>query len=219
MFLKISFNWIKFSHTFKICFYFKLGNLLIIRRFLKNFRNTPVWKFTFFHFLIKSSWPKSTWSGNFSLYQREIFLRLFRPSEINSFFSTRTIYIWQYINPVTGGNKEINFIINKFETINDCNGTRTHNHFVYKRTLKHLAKPVEWLNCVVSTYLYSAFDCMFLSGYTRVLEWIHTLHLSECQGTPCSKQAQYLKFKWLQRDSNGTHNGTHNTAQSFGQFG
>ena len=24
----------------------------------------------------------------------------------------------------------------------------------------------------------------------------------ECQGTPFSKQAQYLKFKWLQRDSN-----------------
>ena len=26
--------------------------------------------------------------------------------------------------------------------------------------------------------------------------------LSECQGTPCSKQAPYLKFKWQQRDSN-----------------
>ena len=26
--------------------------------------------------------------------------------------------------------------------------------------------------------------------------------LPECQGTPCLKQAPYLKFKWLQRDSN-----------------
>ena len=26
--------------------------------------------------------------------------------------------------------------------------------------------------------------------------------LPECQGTPCSKQAPYLKFKWQQRDSN-----------------
>ena len=29
-----------------------------------------------------------------------------------------------------------------------------------------------------------------------------TLHsLPECHGTPCSKQAPYLKFKWQQRDS------------------
>ena len=27
-------------------------------------------------------------------------------------------------------------------------------------------------------------------------------NLPECQGTPCSKQARYLKFKWQQRDSN-----------------
>ena len=26
--------------------------------------------------------------------------------------------------------------------------------------------------------------------------------LPECQGTPCSKQVPYLKFKWQQRDSN-----------------
>ena len=26
--------------------------------------------------------------------------------------------------------------------------------------------------------------------------------LPECQGTPCSKQAPYLKFKWQQHDSN-----------------
>ena len=26
--------------------------------------------------------------------------------------------------------------------------------------------------------------------------------LPECQGTPCSKHAPYLKFKWQQRDSN-----------------
>ena len=29
--------------------------------------------------------------------------------------------------------------------------------------------------------------------------------LSECQWTPCSKQAPYLKFKWQQRDSNPQH--------------
>ena len=29
--------------------------------------------------------------------------------------------------------------------------------------------------------------------------------LPECQGTPCSKQAPYLKFKWQQRDSIQNH--------------
>ena len=40
-------------------------------------------------------------------------------------------------------------------------------------------------------------DCMFLSFHVRISEWNHTLYLSECQGTPCSKQTQYPKFKWL----------------------
>ena len=41
------------------------------------------------------------------------------------------------------------------------------------------------------------FGCMLLSCNVRVSEWIHT----ECQGTPCSKQALYLKFKRQQRDA------------------
>ena len=35
--------------------------------------------------------------------------------------------------------------------------------WVLKWTLNHLAKLAKWLNCVVSSYLYGAFDCMFLS--------------------------------------------------------
>ena len=58
---------------------------------------------------------------------------------------------------------------------NDCNWTRTHTHLVHKGTLNHLAKLTKWLSCVVSTYLYGAFDCMFLSCHVRVSEWIHTL--------------------------------------------
>ena len=86
--------------------------------------------------------------------------------------------------------------------LSDCKGTRTHNHLVRKRTLNHLAKLAKWLSCAVSTYLYGAFDCMFLSCHVRVWQWIHTLQLPECQGTPCTKQAPYLKIKWLQQDSN-----------------
>ena len=75
-------------------------------------------------------------------------------------------------------------------------------HLVPKRTLNHLAKLAKWLRIVMSTYLYGAFDCMLLSCHICVSEWIQTLYLSECQGNPCSKQAQYLKFIRLQLHSN-----------------
>ena len=86
--------------------------------------------------------------------------------------------------------------------ISYCNRTGTHNHLVCRRTLNHFTKLAKWLSCVVSTYLYGAFDCIFLSCYVRISDWIHTLYLPECQGSPCSKQARCLKIKWLQRDSN-----------------
>ena len=88
-------------------------------------------------------------------------------------------------------------------SLSDCNGIRTHNHFVRKRTLNHLAKLVKWLSCVVSTYLYGVFDCMLLSYIAHEFQSESTLYsLPECQGIPCSKQAPYLTFKWLQRDLN-----------------
>ena len=59
--------------------------------------------------------------------------------------------------------------------LRDYNWTPTQNHLVLKRTLNHLAKLVKWLSCVLSTYLYGAFDCMFLSFHVRISGWIHTL--------------------------------------------
>ena len=50
-------------------------------------------------------------------------------------------------------------------SLSDCNGNRTHNHLVRKRKLNHLAKLGKRLNCVVRTYLYGAFDCVFLSNH------------------------------------------------------
>ena len=51
-----------------------------------------------------------------------------------------------------------------------CNWTWTHNHLVHKRTLDNLTKLAKWLSCVVNSYPYGAFDCMFLSCYVRVSE-------------------------------------------------
>ena len=87
-------------------------------------------------------------------------------------------------------------------SLSDCNWTRTHNHLVCKWTLNHLAKLAQWLSCVVSTYMYGAFDYLFLSCHVRVSDWMHTLWLPECLGTLCSKQARNLNFKWLSLNLN-----------------
>ena len=55
----------------------------------------------------------------------------------------------------------------KHTQTSDRNGIRTHNRLVRKRTLNHLAKLAKRLSCVVSTYLYGAFDCMLLSCHVR----------------------------------------------------
>ena len=54
----------------------------------------------------------------------------------------------------------------------DCNWTRTQDHLVLKRTINHLAKLAKWLSCLLSIYLYGAFDCMFLSCQEHtVVNW------------------------------------------------
>ena len=47
--------------------------------------------------------------------------------------------------------------------INKCNGLRTHNHLVHKRTLNHLAKLAIWLkSCVFINELSgSGFECRY----------------------------------------------------------
>ena len=113
-----------------------------------------------------------------------------------AFQSESTLYICLNVKKLLARNKR------NIWSLSDWNRTWTHNHLVCKWTLNYLAKLAKWLRCVVSTYLYGAFDCMLLSCHVRISKWIHTLYLPEFQGTPCSKLAQYLKFKWLEQDSN-----------------
>ena len=55
-------------------------------------------------------------------------------------------------------------------SLSDCNGIRTHNHLVLKRTLNHLANLAKWLSCVVTnvTACIYCFDLLILtySGFT-----------------------------------------------------
>ena len=84
----------------------------------------------------------------------------------------------------------------------DTLGTRlpVHNHLVCKWTLNHLAKMAKWLSCVVSTYLYIAFDCIFLSCHIRVLAWT----------TLCScLNIKNRRNIWSLSDCNGNWNHNH----------
>ena len=83
-------------------------------------------------------------------------------------------------------------------SLSDCNGIRTHYNLVPKGTLNNLAKLVNWLSCVVSTYLYSAFDCMFLSCHVRDSEWIHT-----CQNVK-ELLTRNRRHIWSLSDCNGS---------------
>ena len=77
-----------------------------------------------------------------------------------------------------------------------CPKVILHSRPTYKNLLfKHFTKKVFLIESV-------NFDCIFLPCHVHVSEWIHTLKVPECQGTPCPKQARNLKVKWLQLDSN-----------------
>ena len=52
----------------------------------------------------------------------------------------------------------------------DCNGMGIRNHFISERTNSCLAKLTKRLICVVSTYLYGVFGCVFLSCHILALE-------------------------------------------------
>ena len=74
----------------------------------------------------------------------------------------------------------------------DSNGIRIHNHLVCRRTPNHLAKLTKWLWVLIFTVHLTV--CYYV---TYEFESEATLYsLPEYQGTPCLKQASYLKFKW-----------------------
>ena len=123
---------------------------------------------------------------------------IFKPNWPSKYLSVRCI--WMYlllmsrtrfrVNPhsvVPGMSKKILARNNRdLWRLSDCSDIQSHNHLVCKKTLNHLTKLAKWLSCVLSTYLYGAFDCMFLSCHVCITEWIHTLQLPQCQGTLCS---------------------------------
>ena len=100
-----------------------------------------------------------------------------------------THYSWRNVKELLDRSRR------KMWSLSDCNWTRTQNYLVRKRTLNHLAKLAKWLSFVQSTYLYGAFDCMFLSCHDKYIQLISIiLHLS--RGTLCKAFANYKK-SWI----------------------
>ena len=104
-----------------------------------------------------------------STYQYVTFVCMCLSCHVHHLESISTIYSDLNVNEILARSSCEIWIMS------DCNSTRTHNHIVYKWALKHLAKLPKWMSCLASTYLYGAFDCMFLSCHVRDSELIHTL--------------------------------------------
>ena len=96
-------------------------------------------------------------------------------------------------------------------SLNGRNRIRTKNHLVSKRTLNHFAKLAKWLCCVLHLHA-----CFYHVTYEFQSE-SRLYSLPECQGTPCSKQAPFLKFKWRQPDSNPQRLSSQTKTQAFSQ--
>ena len=75
-------------------------------------------------------------------------------------------------------------------SLSDNNWIRMHNHLVRIRTLNNLAELVKWSSCVVSSYLYGAFDCMLSTDkylqHSSIIwpvwlkVWVFVYDLSDC---------------------------------------
>ena len=107
----------------------------------------------------------------FTILVHILYQKYFKFESFNQFY--------KFLGMQNGHSNAIRVFTENFKTslwiLSDCNWTRTQNHLVCKRTLNHLAKLATWLSSVLNTYLYGAFDCMFLPCHIRILEWIHSL--------------------------------------------
>ena len=80
------------------------------------------------------------------------------------------------------------------------------------------ALPFEGMTVCLSNIL-RGWLYVLIRSRTRFRVNPHSIVFPECQGTPCSKQARNLKFKWLQLDSNPQPLSSSTNTQPFSQTG
>ena len=87
-------------------------------------------------------------------------------------------------------------------SLGERNETRTDINLGRKQKLNHFVKLNQKFSSIARIYLYGSFNFMLSSYHVRISEWIYTLRQPEYQRNLLSKQERYLKFNWLQRNSN-----------------
>ena len=89
--------------------------------------------------------------------------------------------------------KSLTFVDND-RHLSDCNGTRTHNHLVRKRTLNHLAKLAKWVRCVVSTYLNGSLkNCEYLCTWLMYIYCVVSTYVDGLLKNYCLKINQLTR--------------------------
>ena len=64
--------------------------------------------------------------------------------------------------------------------VTSCMHFRVNPLYIFLNVKETLAgNRCKWLCCVLSTYLFRAFACMFLSSHVRISEWIYPLYLAK----------------------------------------
>ena len=107
-----------------------------------------------------------------------------------TFFRVNLLYSCLNVKDIFSQNRRL------FWSLRDSNRIWTHNQFVRKGTLNHLAKLAKWLWVVLWALICKVSLTVFY----------YVMHAFQSEfalySTPCSKQAPYLKFKWQHRDLN-----------------
>ena len=78
-----------------------------------------------------------------------------------AFQSDFALYKWLNVKELLAWSRR------KIWCLSDWNWIGTQNNFVRKRTINHLVKLAKWFSCVLSTYLYGAFDCVLVMSRMR----------------------------------------------------
>ena len=107
-----------------------------------------------------------------------------------TFFRVNLLYSCLNVKDIFSQNRRLIW------SLRDSNRIWTHNQFVRKGTLNHLAKLAKWLWVVLWALICKVSLTVFY----------YVMHAFQSEfalySTPCSKQAPYLKFKWQHRDLN-----------------
>ena len=114
---------------------------------------------TIIYFINKHSTIWSNWANDCAEFWVVICMVLLTVCSYHftqAFQSESTLYICLNVKKILPQNSR------DIWSLIDCIESQTHNHLLHKRSLNHLAKLTKWFTWDVSSYMYGAFECIFL---------------------------------------------------------